>query len=193
MRGACVVVVLMSMGVVGAQSGWMPDAAVEGVARQMAPRLEHAKVGIVPQKLLPSARAAVEELRYRLDQLGVQRIISPAPTFPLLKVPRAGEAHLDAMAAYGMCTYYLESRFANPPRNADADARLDAAMGPLSLAVTTMYLRHHYLAGGGTDPRLKGYLDGDPLNEAAAAVQQDPKLLDYTAGRCRAAVSALLD
>ncbi len=192
MPGVLAAVILSTVGL-AVQAGWMPATAVDGVAREMAARLEQANVGIEPAKLLPSAQAGVESPRDRLDALGVRRVMSLSPQFPRLKLPAAGQPHLDAMAGYAMCTYYLEARFAKPPRGADVDMRLDAAMGPLSLAVTTMYLRHHYLAAGGSDERIKNYLDGDALNEVAAVVQKDPKLLDYTAAQCRAAVSTLLD
>ena len=192
MPGVLAAVVLSAAGL-AVQTGWMPATAVDGVAREMAARLGQANVGIEPAKLLPSAEVGVESLRERLEALGVARVMSLSPRFPRLTLPAAGQPHLDAMAGYAMCTYYLEARFANPPRGAGVDMRLDAAMGPLALAVTTMYLRHHYLAAGGSDERLKDYLAGDALNEVVAAVQQDPKLLDYTAAQCRTAVSTLLD
>ncbi len=176
-----------------AQGNWMPPQAAEGVALEMAKRLDHVKVGIEEAKLLPSARAGVAALRERLDTLGEKGVLTLAPRFPQIEIPFSGQPHLDAMARFSMCTYYLDARFERRPANVDVDALLDAAMGPLSLAVTTMYLRHHFLAAGGTDDQIKMYLDGDPLNEVAAAVQTDPKLLDHTAAECRAAVSTLLD
>jgi hypothetical protein len=193
MPGVNMTIVMLLVGVLAVQAGWMPEAAVEGLAGEFAKRIQQAKVDIAPEKLLPAARVGVELLRDRLQDLGEQRLLGMAPALPRLKLPAAGQPHLDAMARYGMCTYYLESLFANLPSGADVDTRLDAAMGPLSLAVTTMYLRHYFLAGGGTDAQIKDYLAGNPLNAVAFAVQKDPKLLDYTATECRSAVSALLD
>lgn len=175
-----------------AQTAWFPAAAQEGLSSDLAARLAHIDVGIEQAKLLPAARVGVGEMRLRLETLGAEKLMALAPRFPDLKLPMTGQRHLDAMARLGLCTYHLEARYA-APGGADVDARLDAAMGPMALALSTMYLRHFYLADGGTDEKIKTYLDGDAVNAVAFAVQKEPALMQYTARECRAAVSALLD
>jgi hypothetical protein len=174
------------------QPDWLPPAALEGLAQALAPRLAHIDIGIEKALLLPAAKDAAAEMRLRAETLGVDKLMALAPRLPDLKLPMKNQPHLDAMARLGMCTYYLEARYA-APGDADVDARLEAALGPLALAVATVYLRHAYLAGGGSDAEIKAYLAGDPLNVVASAVQRDPARLQYTATQCRAVVSALLD
>jgi hypothetical protein len=175
-----------------AQAGWFPANARAGVARDLALRLEKVGLDIEQDQLMPAARAGVEEMGLRLETIGEKKLMDLAPRFPQLDLPVAGQPHLDAMARLGVCTYYLEARFAKPS-GADVDERLNAAMGPPMLALSTMYLRHFYLAEGGTDKAIRDYLMGDSLNTVVFEVQQTPELLKYTATECRAVVSALID
>lgn len=189
-------VALASMQVVAAaqqQPGsWFPPGMREGLARELTARLEHIDIGIAKADLLPVSRRAAAEMGLRLDTIGVTKLIELAPRFPRLDLPLTGDQYLDAMARLGLCTYYLEARYAEPSAH-DQEARLDAALGPMALALATGFLREPYLRQGGTDETIKVYLAGDPLNAVVATVVNDPELLRYTAGECRGVVSALLD
>lgn len=185
------VAVFMAAGVV-AQTTWFPAAAQENVAKELAQRLAKVDIGIEDARLLPSARSAVSEMKLRIETLGEKKLMEMAPRFPRLKMTMAGQPHLDAMARLGMCTFYLDARLVDLS-GIDVDGRLDVALGPMVLALSTMYFRDFYLATGGTDEKIKAYLTGDPLNKVAFEVQENADLLSYTATECRAVVSALLD
>jgi hypothetical protein len=190
---ALVAFVVVSMPVSAVTQGtWFPAFAQENVAKDLAQRLARIDIGIEEARLLPSARAAVSEMKLRIETLGEKKLMELAPRLPKLNVPMAGQPQLDAMARLGMCTFYLEARLANLS-GVDVDGRLDAALGPMALALSTMYFRHFYMAGGGTDEQIKAYLAGDPQNKVAFEVQKNADLLNYTATECRTVVSALLD
>lgn len=182
---------IMLLTVASIQRGWLPPEGQAVMVRDLADRLKRVDVGIKEDKLIPAAEVGVRLIIERLERLGETRVLALAPRFARLDVPPARQPHLDAMGRLGLCTYYLEDAIRTP--RGDVDARLDAAMGPPALTIAIVYLRAHYLSQGGSDAAIKGYLGGTPLNDVGAQVQQDRGLLQYTAGECGPAVSALLD
>ena len=178
-----------------AQEDWLPPAGAEAVVQQLVERMKPIDLGqAVPEEMLrETARKSVSALQARLASWGEKTVREHAPALASLDLPRAGQPHLDAMARYFTCAgayevLHLRGRFAK----ADTNARLFAAMAPTSLSMASLYLRHHYLAAGGTDARMEAFLSGPSMEPAFGRIQDSEPLLESVHQQCRPLVTWLI-
>ncbi len=191
------VLVLAGAGAVSAvtQRAWFVPELERTVVTMMAERLVAS--GLAAEgagKAREGAQAAVSSLRDRLDSWGEAGVLARAPDVAHLRLPQAGQLHIDASARYFMCISIFEvmharDAFAGVP----GEERLDAAMAPASLTLAMFYLLTPYLAGGGTEARLQAFLTGADMEQVLTAIQNSRPLLATTYRRCRVTLSALID
>ena len=186
---------LLSGGLAKAQDDWFPARAREGVALEMASRLEKIDVAQPVDKtaLLETARVSVRALGERLETWGEDGVLERVPDLSGLELPRAEKPLLDAMATYGACTHFLDAIYSDESGDQPAQFRIVGAMGSVALTVTTSYLRHLYLATGGADDEIRFFLGTEAMTSVAGRVRGSQTLLDYTMKQCQPAVSALLE
>jgi hypothetical protein len=175
----------------GAQASWLPPAVREGLANQLIERLS----AIGPRQPTNTAAMAegaghfVDAVRAQLDTWTPQGVISRVPLFARVKLPRANERHLDAMARYQLCNLVLLRQFES------ADDDRDRQVGALGLTAVTMAvlaLRQPFLAEGGRIEGVEAFLTSAEMDREASRIQQDPGLIAHVEGQCQPVVVDLL-
>lgn len=194
--------VLVALGLVAwsapiahAQEDWLHPAGAEVVVQGLVERMKPIDFGQpVPEDMLrETARKSISVLSERLASWGEKSVMEHAPALKPLDLPHAGQAHLEAMARYFTCAgvyevLHLRGRFAR----ADRDARIFAAMAPSSLSVASLYLRHRYLAAGGTDAQAEAFLSGPTMEPVIERIQDSEPLLEGAHEECRTLVTWLI-
>lgn len=178
--------VLIPVLLVAAQ--WLPPAVEQGLAAQLAERL--AVGGPASSKDAAAARAVVSSVGKRLGSWTDAVAIERAPSFPQLKLPSAGEKHLDAIARYQVCNMVLFVQFES---GADAERRRRSALGLTAITMAVVRLRHPFVAAGGSDERMEAFLTGAAMQPVLDAIQQKPELAAHVDRQCASVLRALLD
>lgn len=190
------ILVLLSVQAVAAQSDWLPAEVREEMAREIAAKLEAIDVEgrLTEEEALVPSRAGVAALAEKAESLGAAKLIGQAPTYPDLEIPTSGQTALDAIAAYGMCSFAMEAVYADEtPREGRLEQRTTATFMSMSIVIISARLRPHYLAAGVTDEQAEAFLAGEAMNAVAYRVQTDQELLQYSMNRCAGPLTVLME
>jgi hypothetical protein len=193
--GVTLGLVLWSAAMAQGEEDWLHPAGaevvVDGLVERMKPIGDNRPVD--EAQLREVARNTVSLIGARLSAWGEKTVMEHAPALEPLALPRAGQPHLDAMARYFACAavyevLHLRGRFAKSDRN----VRVQAAMAPASISLASLYLRHRYLAAGGTDARMEAFLSGPPMEPVIEKIQDSDTLLESSHEQCRPLVTWLV-
>jgi hypothetical protein len=178
-----------------AQPTWLSPEIQERAAEDLAARISNVDTEgqINPNVILPGAQKAVATFVARLDGLGEAGVLELKPVFTELELPQAGQPHLDAIAAFGACNLFLESVYGNAqPREGILDERVTAATMSVGIALTSAYLRHHYLSAGGNDEDFDAFLASEAMNAVSYDIQTSLDLLQHVMARCSPSLGELI-
>jgi hypothetical protein len=167
----------------------------EVVIGQLADRLQKTDLGkpLNPEQAKGAAQVGITLLRQRVESWGEQGLLRRVPPLAEFGLPRSKQGPLDASARVFLCLAVYEVMHARAAfATAPPDARLEAAMASASLNLAVLYLRHRFLAGGGTDDQLQAFVTGADAEAALGRIQDRPPLLDRAFGQCRPLVAALI-
>lgn len=190
-----VAIVLASGPASGADQEWPASEVAEHAGQMLAERMKAIDFGgaMPEQHLRDLSRQSMDALVARLDSWGEKTVLQHAPALQPLAVPRAKQPQLDAMARYFTCaSVYEVLHLRGGFKNLDREGQVKAAMASPSLTVVSLYLRHQYLKGGGTDAKMEAFLTGPQMEPVIAKIQDDPKLLEAAHAECRALVNWLV-
>jgi hypothetical protein len=182
------VAVLCGASLASAEEPWLPASAAEVVAGALYERVKAvAPDGPVPEdRLRETSRRSVDALAARFAAWGEKPLLERAPALRALGLPRAEQPQLDAMVRYFACGGVYEVLHArNGFAKAERDARILAAMAPSGFSLASLYLRTHYLRGGGTDAKMEAFMTSPQMERVVAALQDDAKMLDAAFQECR--------
>jgi hypothetical protein len=166
---------------------WLPPSAVDGLAQQLAERLEP---GTPPgSALLSRARQQVERVRTTLDGLGEQGVLERTPAFSQLPLPTAGQRQLDAMAHYQVCTMALALQLAESRSDAD---RHRTAGDLTALTMVVLFLRQRFIDRGHDPESIRSFMVSDRMERAVAGLLKgEPDLRAHVEGKCAPVVAYL--
>jgi hypothetical protein len=187
---------LLSSPPLAARSDWLPPETREAMAQEIAAKLVAIDVegGLTEEQALEPSRVGVAALAERAESLGVESLVGRAPTYPDLELPVSGQVALDAIAAYGMCSFAMEAVYEDEtPREGRLEQRTTATFMSMSIVIISAYLRPHYLAAGVTDEQAEAFLAGEGMNDVAYRVQTERELLQYTMNRCAGPLTVLME
>ena len=171
-----------------AEEPWLPAPAAEAVAANLYERVKAvAPDGPVPEeRLRETSRRTVDALVDRFAARGEKPLLERAPALRALGLPQAKQPHLDAMVRYFTCASVYEVLHArNGFAKAERDDRILAAMAPSGFSLASLYLRTHYLRGGGADAKMEAFMTSPQMERVVAVIQDDAKLLDVAFQECR--------
>ncbi len=179
---------------VAAERSWLPPQVAEGVARQLAGRMD--QVGLVPQgadeRTLPRTRKMIEAMAAGIEARGESGLADLAPTFPNLDLPPTAQRQLGLMARYNVCNMALYRQFLDPAFRDDKNAAFTSTLGLTAVALAIIYLREPYLASGGDPKELEGHLTDPRLQPVLDAIQKDLEVRAAVEKACEPAVTALV-
>lgn len=156
-----------------AEMGWFPAHVREGLEQTIAVKLqaidEEGKV--IPETALVAARTAVEGVGTKLESLGIEEVITLAPTYSNLELPTTGTDALDAIVAYQLCSVSFDHEYRdNSPRENRYDRRAWGLFLSASVYVVSSYLRQGYLEAGVTDEQAQALLGGEAVTSLRARI-----------------------
>lgn len=168
---------------------WLPPSVEEGLARQLALGFVKANVATnaTEEERLDAARQGVGLIAERLEEFGLETVLASVPSFEGLELPKTGSEIVDAIAAFGTCSLPLHFELA-----ADDAERLYVAIGEVAVIVQSAFLRHAYLARGGSDGDLARFLNTEEFALFSLRVQQDPDLRAAVSMACAEPLGALM-
>ena len=189
LRSLTVAILLVTAPEVFAQvaAPWMSAAAEEQGARVLAEQMSRlgAAAGRPPELLLDGARQAVQGVRDRLEDLGVEGVVRLAPAFANYGMPALTHPILTALSRYALCRFPLEVVAQDATLDKDMPAqRVAATIGLLWLDAADLYLRFHYQVQGGTEGQIQQQLSLEPIESLAARVQTDAATAQDVASQC---------
>ena len=187
--------IILATQATAAQFEWFPPEARESAAVDMAAKIAEIDLGteVDDATRLQAARGFVADILSRLDEWGVEKLVEEAPDVSDLEFPPSDNRYLDAMARYGLCTYFLETNFADVAADADGpDFRLSAAMGLMSVSMVNLTLLHAYSEDGGSEEGFQTYFNSEAMNQFSQSLAENEGFLDYTSERCSPVLLAML-
>lgn len=175
-----------------AQEDWLPPAVEEGLTRQLVERLETIGPGKPSDReaLLAGARERVRRLRTTIEGWKERGVIERTPAFTKVKLPAAGQRHLDAMTGYQVCNLILMKQFAE---GEDVQTRRVGAMGLTAVTTVIVYLRAPFVAQGGTHAQIEAFLTSDEMERVAAEIQRSQPLTKDAQAACGKTVGQLFE
>ncbi|MEM7048238.1 MAG: hypothetical protein AAF604_01205 [Acidobacteriota bacterium] len=175
-----------------AQSSWLTPNQQSLLFEDLNRRISELDLGPEhePEAIHRKSRQAVEALADRLDRWGPEVVVQRAPA---IEVPPVIDPFLSAMARYGACTFYLEvwAQELDRPTGGE-DGRLATTFASFAMAMTSGYLRHHYLENGGEEELLEAYLGSEIMGRLGGEISRGELHQADTARRCRPAIEGLL-
>jgi hypothetical protein len=166
---------------------WLPPSAEEQAAQLLAGRMSKlgATAGRTPENLIDGARLAMQDVRERLDSLGVDGVVRVAPPLSNYKAPILSHPILTAMSRYALCRFPMQAIAEDASLDREMPAqRVAATVGLLWLDAATLYLRFHYEAQGGTERQIEQQLSLEPLESLAGRIQTDAAVAQDVANQC---------
>ena len=168
---------------------WLPPVGEEALAQQLVAGFAKANIAVdaTEEERFAAARKGVGQIAGRLETMGVDGLLSSVPSFEGLAVPRTGSEIVDAIAAFGTCSLPLHFELA-----ADDGERFYVAIGEVAVVVVSAFLRHAYLAKGGTDEDLARLLNTEEFAQFSLKVQQEEDLRTLVNSACAGPLGMLL-
>jgi hypothetical protein len=160
---------------------WFPAQFEEGAARQFIGRL--AEIGVeVPgteEEKLAKGIGRIQDLVARVDGWNADGVVGRAPALDEIDLPKFDDRIVRALAVYGICALPL-----HPELVETTDELVYVASGEIGVAVLAAFLRHQFLAAGGTDQDLAGLLNTDAMNKLSYDIQVSEEQRNYVAAEC---------
>ncbi|MFK7954653.1 MAG: hypothetical protein AB8B96_01030 [Lysobacterales bacterium] len=173
---------LLISGVAKAQLPWMPDEAKLNAARGMLARMDQLEVGVDGSDTdkLAGALHAVTGMATRIDNWGLENIISEMPVAATLSTPEMPHPIVQAIANYGVCGVSL-----HPELVEDEEEKLFMVAAEFSVFIISGYLRAQYIDDGGTDEALKTHLTSESMESFSRAIQTSQEQLSANLEKCQ--------
>lgn len=190
MRRYVPLAVLMLLGVlpVGAQTDWFPPRFEVGAASQLVARV--AEIGVegtgTDEERVTRARGMIRDLATRIDDWGLDGVLELAPELAEIDLPEIEDRTVVAIARYGICSLPL-----HPELVTTDNERMFIALGEMSVAVVSTFLRHRFIEAGGTDEQLAALLETERMNQLSYDIQEDAERRNYVAAECGPMFTAL--
>lgn len=169
---------------------WFPPQFEEGATRQLADRLVEvgAAEGKTEAERLGWSREFVGHVVARIDAWGADGVLERTPDLPEVGLPPTDEPILAAIAAYGACSLPL-----HPELVETREEKVFVAMGEISVAIVSAFLRHRYLAAGGSDEEMAAYLASEAMNQLSYDIQVEEAKRDYVVAQCGPMFEAIFE
>lgn len=171
-----------------AQTDWFPPEAAEDAASQMIERFTNAGIELPnsEEDKLERARATIGKLVTRVDAWGLKGVVENAPTLAKIELPKFNSRIISAIAIYGMCSMPLD-----PDLVDTAEEKSVVVLGEITVTIISAYLRHQYLARGGTEEALAESLSSESMNRLFYEIQSVEDTRNYIATECSPTFEAL--
>lgn len=176
---------------VNAQRSWFPESARQGASRALSERLKEADV--VPEgqsdvQVMEKALGFVDATLEKVEALGEDGLSTGAPRFQRFELPNFGDATLQMLASYSVCTLPLHLELAETD-----EERFYVAVGEIAVVVVSAFLRDVYLRSGGTDAGLRQALDSEVMRKLSYDIQVESDLRDHAGEQCAEPMGRILN
>lgn len=173
-----------------AATDWFPPEFEQGATRQLAERLVDVGVaeGRSEAERLDWSREFVGHVVGRIDGWGADGVLARTPDLPEVGLPPTEEPILAAIAAYGACSLPLHPELVDT-----REEKVFVAMGEISVVIVSAFLRHRYLAAGGSDEEMAAYLASEAMNQLSYDIQVEEAKRDYVVARCGPMFEAIFE
>jgi hypothetical protein len=164
-----------------AQVPWLPPELESSAAAALVARLGEA--GIAPpgsdEERMQGALKVLRDLTATIDRWGLEGVVQRAPEFPQIDHPEFADPIVATVAGYGFCSLPL-----HPELVTTRDEKLTVVLGEYAVMMVSAFLRHRFLADGGTDEDLRALLATDEMNQLSYDIQVDEAKRNYVLAQC---------
>jgi hypothetical protein len=171
---------------------WLPAGSEDVLVSQLVERLGQIKLDWTRERATNAARTSIAAMRAGLSRLSEADLATRAPALAALDLPSSRDARLDVMARYQMCVSSYYVRHERRASETSEDNKIAAIMGFSAGSLVLLYLRHGYIAAGGSEEELEKFLSGDQLEVVFQRMQRDTPLLQSVAAECAPVFGAII-